>query len=361
VTQRNIISIVGARPQFVKAAVISKLIQKDKDQRYKETIVHTGQHYDKNMSDNFFEELDIPSPDYHLGIGSGEHGLQTGKMLIAIEKVLMEQKPDIVLVYGDTNSTLAGALAASKLHIPVAHIEAGLRSFGKKMPEEINRVLTDHVSSFLFCPTEISVANLKKEGIKEGVYLTGDVMWDSLFDFQEKIGKSNILKKNGLQEKKYYLITVHRAGNVDNLENFENILSELNEIEQKVVFPLHPRTKKMLTENQYSFSNSAIHFVDPVGYIDMLALEKNALAVLTDSGGVQKEAYFFKVPCITLREETEWLETVESGWNVLAGTDKKKIKEALGFQAGKNNSHQDFYGDGKAGEKILQILKEYVN
>lgn len=313
------------------------------------------------MSDNFFKELDIPEPDYYLGIGSGGHGFQTGAMLAEIEKILSDQKPDMVLVYGDTNSTLAGALAAAKLHIPIAHIEAGLRSFDKRMPEEINRVLTDHVSSLLFCPTDTSVMNLKKEGIKEGVYLTGDVMWDSLLGFQEKVGKSDILERTDLQEKQYYLVTVHRAANVDKRENLENILDGLEKIDHEVVFPLHPRTKKMLIENRYSFSNSRIRFIDPVRYIDMLALERGALAILTDSGGVQKEAYFFKVPCITLREETEWLETVESGWNVLAGTDKKKIKEALGPQTGRNNSHPDFYGDGKAGEKIIQIINKHFS
>ncbi len=358
---KKLLSIVGARPQFIKAAVLSKLIKKEKGGILEEKIVHTGQHYDKKMSADFFDELNIPYPDYHLGIGSGGHGEQTGRMLLEIEKILLKQRPDIVLVYGDTNSTLAGALAASKLHIPVAHVEAGLRSFDKCMPEEINRVLTDHVSSFLFCPTEISVRNLKREGIEDRVFLTGDVMLDLLINFQDMMDKSEILGKLGITEKNYYLVTVHRAGNTDNRERLENILGGLEETNKKVIFPLHPRTKKMLGKNDYPFFNSGICFIDPVSYIDMLTLEKNALAVLTDSGGVQKEAYFFKVPCITLREETEWLETVESGWNVLVGTDKEKIKEALNHQTGTNISHPPFYGDGKAGEKIVQILNKAIS
>ena len=357
---KNLISIVGTRPQFIKAAVVSKLIREDFNQDLKEKIIHTGQHYDKNMSANFFKELQIPKPDYNLGIGSGEHGYQTGRMLIEIEKKLSKERTDVVLVYGDTNSTLAGALGAVKLHIPVAHIEAGLRSFNKKMPEEINRVLTDHISSLLFCPTKTAVENLKKEGITKGVYQSGDVMWDSLIHYKDKIKNSKILLKLNLKLKKYYLVTIHRANTVDNWENLKNILDSLERVNQQVIFPLHPRTKKMIKNNHYSISNSKINFIKPVGYIDALALQKNALAVLTDSGGVQKEAYFFKVPCITLREETEWIETVKSGWNAIVGIDKEKINRTLNNLSRKNTSHPNFYGDGRAGERITQILKKVI-
>jgi len=321
----KIATIVGARPQFIKMAPVSKKLRKHFDL----IVVHTGQHYDYEMSGIFFEQLNIPEPDYYLGVGSGTHGYQTGEMLKKIEKVLIKEKPKLILVYGDTNSTLAGALAAVKLHIKVAHVEAGLRSFDKEMPEEINRVLTDHVSDYLFAPTKTAVKNLRNEGIRSGVYLTGDVMYDALLD-SIKIARKNskVLDRLGLKPKEYLLATVHRAENTDNQKNLENIIKAFIESDELIVFPAHPRTQKYL--KAYGLvkkikNASNIILIPPMSYLDMLILEANAKKILTDSGGVQKEAYFLKVPCITLRERTEWVETVEDGWNVLVGADKEKI------------------------------------
>jgi UDP-N-acetylglucosamine 2-epimerase len=325
----KILTVVGARPQFIKLAPLSKILREN---GVNEIIVHTGQHYDENMNDLFFKELEIPKPDYNLGIGSGNHGEQTGRMLIEIEKIMLKENPDLVIVYGDTNSTLAGALAASKLHIKLAHVEAGLRSFNKRMPEEINRVLTDHVSDILFCPTQTAVENLKNEGITKGVYLVGDVMFDALVHFS-KISdmKSNILERLNIKPKEYYLATIHRAENTDNYERLKNILTAFSKMDEMVVFPIHPRTRKMI--NYYGLGdlleNNNVKVIDPVGYLDMLKLEKNAKAILTDSGGVQKEAFWLKVPCITLRDETEWIETVNLGWNRLVGSNVEKILEAV--------------------------------
>jgi len=325
----KILTVVGARPQFIKLAPLSKILREN---GINEIIVHTGQHYDENMNDLFFKELEIPEPDYNLGIGSGNHGEQTGRMLIEIEKIILKEKPDLVIVYGDTNSTLAGALSASKLHIKLAHVEAGLRSFNKRMPEEINRVLTDHVSDILFCPTQTAVENLKNEGITNGVYLVGDVMFDALLHFS-KISdmKSNILERLNIKPKEYYLATIHRAENTDNYERLKNILTAFSKMDEMVVFPIHPRTKKMI--NYYGLDdlieNDNVKVIDPVGYLDMLKLEKNAKAILTDSGGVQKEAFWLKVPCITLRDETEWIETVNLGWNRLVGSNVEKILKAV--------------------------------
>ncbi|RJS71602.1 UDP-N-acetylglucosamine 2-epimerase (non-hydrolyzing) [Methanophagales archaeon] len=295
----KIASVVGARPNFIKLAPVSKEFRKEFD----EIIIHTGQHYDYEMDKVFFDELGIPEPDYHLGVGSGSHGYQTGEMLKRTEKVLIKEKPDMVLVFGDTNSTLAGALAAVKLHIKVAHVEAGLRSFDKKMPEEINSVLTDHCSDLLFCPTETAVKNLKNEGITKGVYLTGDVMVDAL---QENIKiaekKSRILDELDLKPEEYYLATAHRAENTDDFSRLKSIVDAFCEIEN-IVFPCHPRTEKMFKKfNLWDRLQKRVKVIKPVGYFDMLVLEKNARKILTDSGGVQKEAYIFKVPCITLRE-----------------------------------------------------------
>jgi UDP-GlcNAc3NAcA epimerase len=326
----KILTVVGARPQFIKLAPLSKILREN---GINEIIVHTGQHYDENMNDLFFKELEIPDPDYNLGIGSGNHGEQTGRMLIEIEKIILKEKPNLVIVYGDTNSTLAGALAASKLHIKLAHVEAGLRSFNKRMPEEINRVLTDHVSDILFCPTQTAVENLKNEGITNGVYLVGDVMFDALLHFS-KISdmKSNILERLNINQKEYYLATIHRAENTDDHERLKNILTAISKMDEIVVFPIHPRTRKMV--NYYGLNgllkNNNVKVIDPVGYLDMLKLEKNAKAILTDSGGVQKEAFWLKVPCITLRDETEWIETVNLGWNRLVGSDVEK-----NFRSGK--------------------------
>jgi len=311
----KIVSIVGARPQFIKCAPLSRELRKV----HHEILVHTGQHYDHDMSDIFFEELNIPKPDYNLGIGSGSHGEQTGKMLTEIEKVLLKEKPDLVLVYGDTNSTLAGALAAVKLHIRVAHVEAGLRSFDRNMPEEINRVLTDHISDILFCPTQTAVDNLSKEGITQGVHLVGDVMLDAL-EYNKTVAekKSKILEVLGLKKDKYLVITIHRPSNTDSRENLNNIIKALREIGEAVVFPVHPRTKKFLQEYGLDFPAN-VRLMDPLGYLDMLKLMAGARKILTDSGGIQKEAYMLGVPCVTLRENTEWVETLEGGWNVLVG------------------------------------------
>lgn len=367
----KIVSIVGARPQFIKVAPVSRAIAEYNEKEGREVIrdilIHTGQHYDYEMSEIFFKELEIKEPDYHLGIGSGSHGYQTGEMLRKLEEVLVKEKPDMVMVYGDTNSTLAGALAASKLHIKVAHVEAGLRSFNRAMPEEINRVLTDHVSDLLFCPTGTAVKNLHNEGIVKGVYNVGDVMYDSIL-FNVKIAekKSGILKElnlmNGSSVKEYALATVHRQENTDDPEKLRSIFEALSEIASKqmrVILPMHPRTRKYLGDSSLYDS---ITIIKPVSYLDMLLLEKNAKMILTDSGGVQKEAYFFKVPCITLREETEWIETVESGWNVLVGTDGEKIIEAIHYLLSPHNlSHIAHYGGGKTAERIVAILDECFN
>jgi len=325
----KIISVVGARPQFIKLSSLSKELRK----KHREIILHTGQHYDDELSRVFFSELSIPKPDYNLGIGSAEHGEQTGKMLKAIEEALLFEKPDLVIVYGDTNSTMAGALAAAKQNIPVAHVEAGLRSFVKSMPEEINRVLTDHVSSLLFCPTPTSVRNLKREGITKGVHLVGDVMYDSLkenLSVAEK--KSKVMNNLNLQKRDFYLITIHRAENTDLRKNLKKITQILKNLDKKVVFPIHPRTRKRLSEFKLLdrlLSKHDLLLIDPVSYLDMLILEKNARYILTDSGGVQKEAFFLKTPCLTLREETEWVETLKGGCNQLVGLEVDRVAEKI--------------------------------
>ena len=308
------------------------------------------------MNKVFFDELKIPEPEYHLGVGSGTHGEQTGEMLKRTEEVLIKEKPDLVLVFGDTNTTLAGALAASKLHTKVGHVEAGLRSFDRRMPEETNRVLTDHCSDLLFCPTETAVDNLKREGIEKGVYLTGDVMVDALkenIEIAER--KSKILDELSLKPKDYYLATLHRAENTDDLKRLKNIVDAFCEI-GNLIFPCHPRTEKFLREfNLWDKVTKKIKIIKPVGYLDMLMLEKNAKKILTDSGGVQKEAYVLKAPCITLRENTEWVETVEDGWNILVGADKDKIiKMASDFKP--EGEQRNVFGDGKASEEIVNII-----
>ena len=353
----NIVSIVGARPQFIKLAPLSKVLR---EEGFKETIVHTGQHYDDNMSDIFFKELEISEPDYNLGIGSGSHGEQTGKMLIAIEEVLMKRKPDLVIVYGDTNSTLAGALASSKLHIKLAHVEAGLRSFNKMMPEEINRIVTDHLSDILFCPTETAVKNLEKEGITKGVYLVGDIMFDALMYFSRMSEeKSKILQNLKLNPKEYYLLTIHRAENTDNYDRLKNILLAIAQFRRKAVFPIHPRTRSRIKEfnlDKY-LDNENILLIDPVGYLDMISLEKNAFAIFTDSGGVQKEAFWLRVPCITLRDETEWIETVKYGWNTLVGANIEKILEAeRNIKEGDYVDFSDYYSAPKMKEVVIKEI-----
>ena len=359
----KIVTIIGARPQFIKAAAVSRAIAfhnknvSSESDCIEEVIVHTGQHYDANMSQVFFEELEIPEPHVNLGIGSGTHGQQTGQMLIHIESVLQEEKPDWVLVYGDTNSTLAGALAAVKLHIPNAHVEAGLRSFNRVMPEEHNRVLTDHCADLFFCPTKTAVDNLKAEGITNGVHLVGDVMYDSvLYNTQLAEKKSRILDQLKLEPGNYALATVHRAENTDNVNRLRAIFSAFEEISSNnlpVIVPLHPRTKKQLT--QYNISLSSTRVIEPVSYLDMLMLEKEANLIMTDSGGVQKEAYWMRVPCITLRNETEWVETVDSNWNILTGTETGRIIQAFKSTIWPTN-HDAILGDGKTAEAIIKIL-----
>lgn len=347
----KVVSIVGARPQFIKAVMISRVLRKNNT----EILVHTGQHYDVNMSDVFFKELEISSPDYHLGIGSGNHGEQTGAMLIGVEQVLIEEKPDCTLVYGDTNSTLAGALAASKLNIPIAHVEAGMRSFNRAMPEEINRVLTDHLSSLLFCPSQIAVDNLAKEGIRSGVHIVGDVMADVLKYASPLAGhRSNILERLGITSKSYILVTIHRAENTDNVTRLSNILTAISEIRDPIVFPIHPRTKKVIHKQGYNFKSNVI-IIEPVGYMDMIQLEQSAKLIITDSGGIQKESYWLGIPCITLREETEWIETVSVGWNVLTGADPKTIIRAI-ISINPPQERPPLYGNGRAAKKIVKIL-----
>jgi UDP-GlcNAc3NAcA epimerase len=348
----KVASIVGARPQFIKAAPLDRELRRD----HQHLLIHTGQHYDYTMSAIFFDELGIPEPDYNLGIGSAKHGRQTGEMLVGIEETLLGEQPDCVVVYGDTNSTLAGALAAAKLHLPLAHVEAGLRSYNRDMPEEINRVLTDHAADLLFCPTETAVENLAREGLTEGVDNVGDVMYDAVLQSMDAVERrSAVLGSLGLETGSYLLATVHRASNTDDLQNLSSILEALNEIEEAVVFPAHPRTRRAMERAGYTPSPH-VHLLEPVGYLEMLKLEKNARLVLTDSGGVQKEAFFFGVPCVTLREETEWVETVEAGWNTLAGANKERILQAVHTFRPEGDQPQVF-GDGKASEKIVRHLE----
>lgn len=354
----KIITIIGARPQFIKAAVVSRAMRL-RAEEITEIIVHTGQHFDANMSDIFFEELDIPKPHHHLGVGGGSHGQNTGRMLEKIEQVLLEEKPDYVLVYGDTDSTLAGTLAAVKLHIPVAHVEAGLRSFNRKMPEEINRILTDHASDLLFTPTSTAAKNLQNEGIlTEKIRQVGDVMYDAALFYGAKVEQnSSLLSDLGIESKKFALATLHRAENVDDKARLSNILKGLGHYENPIILPLHPRTKKMLESFAITIPQN-IKIIDPVGYLDMILLEKHAALIATDSGGVQKEAYFHKTPCITLRDQTEWIELVEHGANILTGADADAIISALKKSSTINPTVFDtpLYGNGTTGTAIINSL-----
>lgn len=349
----KILTVVGARPQFIKAAPVSKALR---EVGIEEFLLHTGQHYDHQMSQIFFDEMGIPRPDANLEVGSGSHGWQTGQMLTGIEEVLLKEKPDWVLVYGDTNSTLAGALAAVKLRIPVAHVEAGLRSFNREMPEEHNRVLTDHCADLLFCPTQTAVDNLAKEGVTAGVHRVGDTMYDAVLQFAEVARqRSTILHDLNLEPKSYLLATVHRPYNTDNPENLRNILSAFLEINEPIIFPVHPRTRKALERSTFNVQPSNIRLIEPAGYLDMLALEQNARLIMTDSGGMQKEAYFFGVPCITLRPETEWVETVEAGWNAIVEANKEKIVEKVcNFKPAAQPPR--VFGDGNAAYQIASLL-----
>lgn len=352
----KILSVVGARPQFIKAAPVSRELRK----KQTEILVHTGQHYDYQMSEVFFRELNIPAPDINLEVGSGSHGHQTGQMMSRLEDVVLQEKPDWVLVYGDTNSTLAGALVAAKLNIPVAHVEAGLRSFNKSMPEEINRILTDHVSDLLFTPTDTASRNLEREGVSHGVHQVGDVMYDvMLHHLKIAEGKSSTLTRFSLKPRGYLLSTIHRPSNTDDKDRLEMILSAFCQTEETVILLLHPRTRDRIKE--YCLEAMISHapnlrVMEPASYLDMLILEKNARVILTDSGGVQKEAYFAKVPCITLRSETEWIETVETGWNTLAGANLDRIPELVRDTKDGSSSCPNFYGDGTAAKQIAQLL-----
>ena len=360
----KVLSIVGARPQFIKAGVVSrKLLEKN----IKEILVHTGQHYNFNMSEVFFRELSLPTPDYYLGVGSGTHGEQTGKMLIEIEKVLLQEKPDIVLVYGDTNSTLAGALAATKLHIPVAHVEAGLRSFNRYMPEEVNRVLADHISGYLFAPTNTAVENLRREGITKGVYKVGDVMLDVALEVASRIDEEKVLRRFNLKPKGFILVTIHRAENTDNKENLENIWNALHKLAKEgniIFFPVHPRTRKAIENYELKVESPNLRISEPVSYSEMVALEKNAKVIITDSGGVQKEGYFFGTRCVIPRNETEWMELVEIGFNKLTGTKTESIynsvQEILNSKEGVSNFNLEIYGHGNASDKIVEVLENHV-
>ena len=357
---KKIVTVVGARPQFIKAAAVSRVLRANGS--LEEVLVHTGQHYDDGMSDIFFRELDIPRPSYSLGIGSGSHGDQTGRMLAALESMLLKERPNWVLIYGDTNSTLAGALAAVKLHMPIAHVEAGLRSFNRRMPEEINRVVSDHISDLLFAPTDVAVRNLRDEGVDAArIRNVGDVMYDAALFYGAKArAQSNILRRLKLAAGDYVLATIHRAENTDSPERLSSILTGLIAVSKSttVVLPLHPRTRKSMgPEIEERISNANILVLDPVGYLDMVMLEGNARVIATDSGGVQKEAYFYKVPCITLREETEWTELVEMGWNKLVPPTNPIVIEKAIMQAsnGKIESKNP-YGDGNSAELIANTL-----
>lgn len=378
----KILTIIGARPQIIKVAALSRIIRENYASQLKEIIVHTGQHYDENMSKVFFDELNIPAADYNLNVGSGSHGKQTALMIERIEEVLLKEKPNGMVIYGDTNSTLAGAIAASKLLIPVFHIEAGLRSYNKTMPEEINRIMADHVSTLLFCPTQQAIKNLEKEGFyhhphnacninNPKVILSGDVMYDNSLYFS-KIAeqKSTLLQKLGIQNKPFVLCTIHRNNNTDIKERLNNIFSALYEISKEIdiVLPLHPRTKKMLSTQLDSklyeliINSKSIQIIEPVSFLEMIVLEKNCSIVITDSGGVQKEAYFFKKPCIVLRPETEWTELLDTGTTVLADADDNKIIKA--FKELSNTSIEKFlpfYGDGNAAKKIANEILSFFN
>lgn len=360
---RKILTIIGARPQFIKAAVVSRALKKY-DTQINEILLHTGQHFDSNMSDVFFNELSIPKPKYNLGIGGGTHGQNTGRMIEKVEEVLLLEKPDWMLVYGDTDSTLAGAIAASKLHIPIAHVEAGLRSYNRRMPEEINRILTDQISTLLFTPTITATNNLLKEGFnKEKIKQVGDVMFDAAMYYGEQVRSvSKLFDELSLNRKEYILVTLHRAENVDDKQRLINILNAFRNVKRKFIWPIHPRTKNRISALKISIPSN-VTVIDPVGYLDMVFLQKNALLIATDSGGVQKEAYFHKVPCVTLRDETEWVELVVAGVNVLTGANEEKIITAINKQLHieSNAFNGNLYGEGDTALKIANFINNTFN
>jgi UDP-GlcNAc3NAcA epimerase len=381
---KKILTVIGARPQIIKAAAISRAIKKLFSNDLKEVIVHTGQHYDENMSAIFFEELGIPTPEFNLNVGSGTHGVQTAKMIEGIEKLMLEVQPDGIIIYGDTNSTIAAALAASKIHIPVFHIEAGLRSFNKSMPEEINRILSDHISTLLFCPTQTAIDNLVKEGFsisnentpsvdQPHVHLCGDIMYDNSMYFSSLSDEKSLIRKEiGVDSKNYILVTIHRNANTDDADRLNAIFSALIYIQNttgfEVVLPLHPRTNKMMDqllseENKALLKeNKQFKIISPAGFLDIISLEKNAELIITDSGGLQKEAYFFKKPCVILRPETEWVEIVQNGNAIIANADQYKIVEAANHLLTKKvYTFPNLFGDAKASEFIVQKIVDCIN
>ena len=348
----KVLTIVGARPQFIKAWPVQRALLRA---GIEELLVHTGQHYDDLMSQVFFDEMGIVAPTRNLGVGSGNHGEQTGRMLTEIERLLIAERPDTVLVYGDTNSTLAGALAAAKLGVRIAHVEAGLRSFNRSMPEEHNRVLTDHSSDLLLCPTQTAVDNLSREGITGGVHLVGDVMYDAVLHFGGLAReRSRVLDDVRVEPGAYYLATIHRPYNTDDPDRLHALLAALDALPRPVVLPLHPRTRQRLGAR--GVSTASLRLIDPVGYLDMLQLEQHAAAILTDSGGVQKEAYFFGVPCFTLRSETEWVETVASGWNTLVGADPASLPDVVSRWRRPDDAAPACFGRGDAADQIAAVL-----
>jgi UDP-N-acetylglucosamine 2-epimerase len=351
----KILSVVGARPEFIQAMPVSRVLREN----HQEILVHTGQHYDYRMSQTFFDDLEIPSPDFNLEVGSGLHGFQTARILACMETVLLDQKPDILIVRGDTNSTMASSLAACKLQIPVAHIEAGERSYNRQMPEEINRIVTDAIVDIHFCASKEAITHLASEGIVDTVYWVGDVMLD-VMQYSRKLAlrRSNILSRLNLLPKNYSLVTIHRPANTDDLQRLKQIVDTLNAISERVVFPVHPRTRKSLNQINAQFG-CHVMAIEPVGYLDMVMLEENARLIATDSGGVQREAYFLSVPCLTLREETEWTATVESGWNRLVGVSPEKIiSDWCNFSP--PDDHPPIFGDGTAAQRIVQILENQL-
>lgn len=361
----KIVTVVGARPQFVKAAAVSRVVR----EKHTEILVHTGQHYDSNMSEVFFDELHIPKPDVNLGVGSGTHARQTAEMMIGIEEILLRETPDYLMVYGDTNSTLAGAIAASKIHIPIIHVEAGLRSYNMRMPEEQNRILTDRISSLLLCPTDVAVENLRKEAITEGVYNVGDVMCDAVLYYSklldEKPAEYYFSHLEGIYSKiapveAWYLATVHRAENTDSIEKVKQVLEAFERLDVPVIFPVHPRTKGLVTqlheENQYK----NILFVQPMGYLDMLYFVKHAKKAVTDSGGLQKETYILDTPCVTVRDQTEWVETLVGNHNILSKPDADDIVNKVMNTVIDMEKKQDYYGTGHAAEMICDLISKGV-
>ena len=347
----KILSIVGARPQFIKLGPLSKEIRK----QHNEIIVHTGQHFDKEMSANIFSDLKIPRPDYNLKIHGGNHGEQTGRMMIDLEKLVQDLRPEAIIVFGDTNSTIAGAIVGSKLDIPIVHVEAGLRSFNRNMPEEINRIITDHTSQLLFSPTMTAVKNLENEGLKNRTFFTGDIMVDALMQNVEKVHIDTILKRLKIETNKYFLLTLHRPYNVDDPSRLNLILTKLSQIKTSIIFPIHPRTEKVLSDNKIKIGEN-IFLIKPQGYLDFLSLINSAKKVLTDSGGIQKEAYILKIPCLTIRTETEWIETIKGGWNKLIGPENHDFIEQI-ISKKAPNKNQNIFGENVA-KKMVSIINK---